>query len=146
MAQTDKLNTKQQQQVKKEVAKQVEKIGNKLEKQTAKQLKVDEKNLEKKLEKEIEQKLTKKFLSRSKQTAVYVGSQFRGHVSTAFLAAFGFILALVWRDLIVKLIKESTHVSILEQYPYIAELYTAILVTIVAITGIIFVSTWTKKK
>ena len=133
----EKLTKQQQKVVDKEVKKQVEKS-------------------EKVLEKKIEVKLHKRLLRRSKamtvatakrglRTTVFIGSKFRDHASTAMIAAFSFLIALAWKDFIVKLVRDNTKISLLEKYPYIAELYTAVIITVLAIIGIIFVSKWAKK-
>jgi len=127
---TKGLTKKQQKEIDKEVDKQIKKT-----------LKVEEK----KLEKEIEQKLHKKFFSKSKQTATFLHSKFKDHASTAIIAALSFLIALAWRDLIVKLVKESIKISAIEKYPYLLELYTALIITVIAIVGIVVVSKWAQK-
>jgi len=117
------LNTKQKAEVKKEVSKQVEKIEDKLEKQ-------------------VKKRLSKQLFEKS----VFFGSEFKKHTATALIAAFGFLIALVWRDLIIKLIQGNIKLSVLEKYPYIAELYTAILVTAIAVLCIALISRWSKTK
>lgn len=95
------------------------------------------------VKKEIGKQL--RFLSRSKQTALFFGSEFKKQTTTAVIAAFGFIIALVWRDLIIKLIQENVQARVLEAYPYIAQLYTAIIVTFVSVIGIALITKWSKK-
>ena len=130
---------------------------NAVNKQVKNQLKQVEKKLEKVVEKKVEARLHKKLLAKSKaltttaakrgiRTTVFVGHKFRDHASTAMIAALSFLIALAWKDFIVKLVKDNTKISLLEKYPYIAELYTAIIITIIAIIGIIFVSKWAKKE
>ena len=94
--------------------------------------------------KEEKERLHRRLYHRSKHHAKAFGSEFKKQSSTALIAAFGFLIALVWRDLIVKLIKENTSITLLEKYPYIAELWTAVTVTLIAILGIALLAKWAK--
>lgn len=123
----DNLNKQQQQEVKKEVDKQVQEI-------------------KKDLAQKIEERVTRKILQKSRQTALFFGSEFKKQTATAIIAAFGFIIALVWRDLIVKFIQENINPSLLESYPYLAELFTAIIITFIAAIGIALVTRWQKRE
>jgi hypothetical protein len=127
---SEKLTNQQQQEVKKEVAKQ---------------LKVGEKKLEKEIEKKVEAKLHKKLLSKSKQTATYFGSEFKKHASTALIAAFGLVMALSWQTVIKKYVENLPKSGVLLDHPYLADLYTAIIITIIAVIGIALISRWAKK-
>tara|TARA_Y100000310_G_C20532238_1_gene739071 strand:+ start:359 stop:670 length:312 start_codon:yes stop_codon:yes gene_type:complete len=75
----------------------------------------------------------------------YLQDKFKEHASTAIIAAFSFLIAISWKDFIVKLVKENLKIELLEQYPYLTELYSAIIVTIIAIIGIAIVSSWATK-
>lgn len=79
------------------------------------------------------------------QTTKYITSQFRNHAATAIIAAFSFLIALSWKDFIVKLVQDKTKIAVLQNYPYIPELITATIVTIIAIIGIAVVSKWARK-
>jgi|TARA_Y100000310_G_scaffold174669_3_gene174770 hypothetical protein len=87
----------------------------------------------------------KRAASYTKGKADFLHNQFRDHASTAIIAALGFIIALAWKDLIVKIVENFTRADMLEKYPYIQELYVAIVVTVVAITGIALIGKWAKK-
>ena len=76
----------------------------------------------------------------------YLHSQFRQHASTAMIAAFSFLIAIAWKDLIVSIVKDSTNIALLEKYPYLPNLVTAIIVTIIAVIGIALISRWAKKE
>jgi len=138
---TIQLSTPQKKAVDKEVDKQVNK-------QLKKELKKEEEKLEKGIEKRIEEKFHKRLIkataNQTKQKTQYLHNQFRDHASTAIIAAFGFLIALVWRDLIVKLTKTAA-IPFLEQYPFLAELYTALIITIIAIIAISLVGKWAQK-
>jgi hypothetical protein len=103
------------------------------------------KKLEKKITSDLYKKLSKNALQKSKSSTVYIATKFKEHAATAIIAALGFLIALAWKDLIVKVVKESIAISSLEKYPYIAELYSAIIITIIAIIGITIISRWVKK-
>ena len=58
--------------------------------------------------------------------------QFKDHASTAIIAALSFLIAFSWKDFIVKIIKENITLVALGKYPYLAELYAAIIITVIA--------------
>jgi len=157
----EKLTKQQQKAIDVGVKKQLnkaEKTHQKIhQKEVDREVKKQVEKSEKVLEKKIETKLYKRFLRRSKamttatakrglRTTVFIGHKFRDHASTAMIAAFSFLIALAWKDFIIKLVRDNTKISLLEKYPYIAELYTAVIITIIAIIGIILVSKWVKKE
>tara|TARA_Y100000310_G_scaffold255210_1_gene262511 strand:+ start:649 stop:999 length:351 start_codon:yes stop_codon:yes gene_type:complete len=96
------------------------------------------------VKKEVQERLHRRLYRKSKHHATAFGSEFKKQSSTALIAAFGFLIALVWRDLIVKLVKDNTSIALLDKYPYIAELWTAITVTLIAILGIALLARWAK--
>ena len=96
---------------------------------------------QKHIEKKVDKHVSKHLLSK----AEYLRSQFKQHVSTAIIAAFSFLIALAWKDLIVKLAEEFINPLTLEAYPYLSALISAIIVTMIAITGIFLVTRWAKK-
>jgi hypothetical protein len=89
--------------------------------------------------------MTKKLISKPKEKVVFIKTKFKTHISTAILTAFGLLMALVWKDLIQKIINENIPYLTIEKYPYLSELYSAILVTLIATLGIILVSKWADK-
>mgnify|MGYP007059597729 CR=1 FL=1 len=80
------------------------------------------------------------------EKASRIKGEYRKQVSTAIIAAFGFLIALAWRDLITKLVNQFTKINLLEKYPYIAEVYSVIIITTLSVAGIIIVSRWATKK
>jgi hypothetical protein len=88
-----------------------------------------------------EKRIHKKIL---KQTSKF-GSEFKQHASTALVTALGLVVALAWKDFILALISHYTKVDILEKYPFIADLYTVMIVTLVGIIGLITISKWAKQ-
>ena len=117
-----------------------------VKKEVDKELKSAEKKIEKEVEEKVEARLHKKMAKELKKHSSFVASKFRDHATTAIIAALSFVIAIAWKDLIAKIIKENIKLSAIETYPYLAELYSAIIVTIVAVIGIIFISSWAVKK
>ena len=99
----------------------------------------------KKMHKKLSAQL-KKQKNQFHRRSLNVASKFREHASTAIIAALSFLIALAWKDLITKIFQENIKISSLERYPYLAELYSAILITFLAILAIMVVSKWVKKK
>ena len=119
---------------------------NLVKKEVNKELKSAEKKLEKEVEEKVEARLHKKMAKELKKHSSHVTSKFRDHATTAIIAALSFVIAIAWKDLIVKFVEEKVKILSIDTYPYLAELYTAIIVTIFAVVGIIIISTWATKK
>lgn len=122
----EELTTKQKKEVDKQVNKQVKE-------QLAE------------VEKKVEESLRHKILMGAIHKTSYFSSQFRDHAATAIIAAFSFLIALVWKDLIVKIVDERVKLTTIEKYPYFAELSTALIVTLIAVVSIALISKWSKK-
>ena len=104
------------------------------------------KEKEKEIEQKIEEKIHNKFLNLSKRTAYFFGSEFKKQTSTAIIAAFGFLIALVWRDFITILIQQNIKTEILSNHPYLSQLYTAIIITLISAVGIALIAKWAQDK
>jgi len=117
-----------------------------VKKEVDKELKSAEKKLEKDVEKKVEARLHKKFAKKLKESSSSVVFKFRDHATTAMIAALSFVIAIAWKDLIVKVIRENTRITAIESHPYLAEFYSAIIVTIIAVIGIMVISNWSTKK
>jgi hypothetical protein len=67
------------------------------------------------------------------------------NIATAIAAAFGFVIALIWRDIIVGLMKLTPFWSD-EGFSDIAgagvAIIMAIIVTVVCVLGILYISKW----
>jgi len=114
------------------------------EKQPSKQPKLEahvQKHIESHVEKHVNKKLSEHLLTKGE----FLGAQFKQHISTAIIAAFSFLIALSWKDLIVRLANYFVKEEILRTFPYISELISAIVVTIIAILGILIVTAWARK-
>lgn len=66
--------------------------------------------------------------------------EMRANVVTAVTAAFGFLIALVWRDFIVQVINKNMARFGLSQETIIMQFYAAVIVTIVSVIGIMLLS------
>ncbi len=82
-------------------------------------------------------KLTKKeeLKIKAKESARKFKLELKKSASTAIVAAFGFIIALAWRDVIVEYVKKIEELS-----PIKGNLISAIIITIVSVTGILIVT------
>lgn len=90
------------------------------------------------VQKEVKKQL--KLIEKGKE----IGSEFKKQASTAMIAGLSLLVALAWKDLIFKLIENYTSLSLLEKYPFIADLYTAVLLTLIGVIGIMIISHWAK--
>ena len=77
--------------------------------------------------------------------ALQVSKEIKRHVTTAILAALGFIIALVWRDII-----QITFTSIVKSLglgvdTYLSSLFSVVLITIFCVLGIIYLSRWAER-
>jgi len=75
-----------------------------------------------------------------KSGALKLKSEINKNVLTAVLAAFGFIIALVWRDAIRAGVDEIAKRSGIEGTGYIYQIIMAIIITIICVFGILFFS------
>ena len=142
----ENLSEKQKQEVKKEVEKEVDKQVKQVEKQAQQQVKQEVKEKAQQIEQKIEEKFHKKLLKASKSTANFFGSEFKKQTATALMAAFGFLVALAWRDLITKAVNENLPTHLLDAYPYLDQLFTALIITIIAAIAIAIISKWAQKE
>ncbi len=56
------------------------------------------------------------------------------------MAAFGFVIALVWRDAIKEIVNEFVKRSGIEGTGYIYQIIMAIIITMICVVGIMFLS------
>jgi len=75
------------------------------------------------------------FLSKAKASALKFHNEFNKSTKTAMVAAFGFLIALAWRDLISEFVNTLTSIS-----PVKGRLISAIIVTLISVIGIIIVT------
>ena len=104
------------------------------------------KKQEEQISKEVDKRVRHHVKKHLKEHATLFGSEFRKQTSTALIAAFGFLIALTWRDFISKIINDNVSPGILASYPYLAALYTALIVTIIGVIGIALITRWFKSE
>lgn len=97
-----------------------------------------EDNLSKTERKEVIKEINKKIHAKVVSKATLLGREFKKQTSTAIMAAFGLIIALSWKDVIVDLVNK---INLFNGYGLIA---SAIVVTLISVLGILLVSKWAK--
>jgi hypothetical protein len=90
-----------------------------------------------KMEKEEIKEEKKKISLREKAriNARKFNAEFKKEMNTAIMAAFGFLIALVWKDVITNLVNNISSKS-----PFHGALVSALAVTIISVLGIMFFS------
>jgi len=88
----------------------------------------------------------KQLFEKSSSHIKSIKAEFKKQVSTAIMTAFGLVIALAWKDLVTAIIPSVSSPEIMSKFPYLAQLYSAIIVTILAVIGILIVSYWAKKE
>jgi uncharacterized membrane protein len=91
----------------------------------------------------MKQKLTKaqRIKERAKESATKFKRELKKSVVTAIVAAFSFLIALSWRDLITEWI---TKIS--ESSPIKSSFITTTIITIIGVIGILLISRWGNEK
>ncbi len=102
----------------------------------------------KELKKEIkEQKQeTKSVKSNARQAIKTIKSETKKQIIVAFTAAFGFLIALVWRDVIKSYVDRIISQLTVSGPESLIMLYTAIITTILAVIGIILINKWSSRQ
>jgi hypothetical protein len=72
---------------------------------------------------------------RAKKHAKEFNRELKKATNTAIMAAFGFLIALVWRDVITEFVN-----NISSQSPLSGKLFSAILVTLICVMGILILT------
>jgi hypothetical protein len=95
------------------------------------------------LEKErIDREVKKELLrEKAKEEVKTFKKEFKREMNTAVLAAFGFLIALVWKDVITNFVN-----NISEKSPFHGTLISAMGVTVICVFGIMFFSRILKDK
>ena len=70
----------------------------------------------------------------------------RKNITTAVMAAFGIMIALVWRDVVNEAINETVKMLSIPQGGFTFQIVSAFIVTVVCIVGIAYFSRWSEKK
>jgi hypothetical protein len=78
---------------------------------------------------------------KAKQSALSFKRELKKSVTTALAAAFGFLIALSWREVITSWIEKISSFS-----PIKGNFISAILITIISVIGILLVSKFSNEK
>ena len=86
---------------------------------------------------EIEQKKSRRQMvkEKAKNGVKKFRSEFKKAMNTAVMAAFGFLIALVWKDVITEFVN-----NISEKSPVQGKLVSALIVTIICVLGIMILT------
>lgn len=72
---------------------------------------------------------------RAHESARKLKNEFNKAINTAILAAFGFLIALVWKDVITEIVDKLAEYS-----PVSGKIISALIITFICVLGIIVVS------
>ncbi len=72
---------------------------------------------------------------RAKRHAKEFNREFKKAMNTAIMAAFGFLIALVWKDVITEFVDKIS-----SKAPIQGKLFSALIVTLICVTGILILS------
>ena len=84
--------------------------------------------------------------ARLEKEALSFVKKVRKNIATAILAAFAFVIALIWRDAIQEGVNSFVVKFNLPQEGYLFKITAAVIVTLICIIGIIVFSRWAEKK
>lgn len=87
-------------------------------------------------------RLDDKLLSAAKR----VKQDIRNNMAKSVLAAFGFMIALVWRDVVKDGVNKLIAYSNLNGDGYMFTVITALVTTLICVVGIIYFSRWSEKQ
>jgi len=89
-------------------------------------------------------------LKQGAEKVVVIGSTFkqevRKNVVTAVTAAFGFMIALTWRDAIKEIVESVLAASGIKEGIYAYKIVVALIITMICVFGIMIISRWAEKK
>ena len=92
-----------------------------------------------------QKKLTKNATYATGKVVRELKNETKKHVVTAIVAAFGFIIALVWRDAIKEFLNLIVINFSINGSPVFITFYTAIITTIIAAIGIFLITKWSSQ-
>ena len=98
----------------------------------------EKEKLKKKQEvKELKQEVSrlKRLHSKAKSSARTFKIEFKKSINTAIVAAFGFLIALTWKDVITEWVNKTAGLS-----PIQGKLIEAITITIISVLGILIIT------
>jgi len=134
------LNKKLEKEIKKDIEKEVkQEIENKLDKKLDKGL---EKELKPQIEKEVKKRFHERFLESTKESAIEFKVEFKNQLAIAITAAFGFLIALSWRNPIETGINKLLESFNLKGGAFYWDFLSALVVTFLAALVLMWVSKW----
>ena len=93
----------------------------------------------------IDEKMSEQTERLKKRTSKFE-KEVRKNIITAILAAFAFIIALVWRDVIQEGVNKIIAYANLSQDGFIYKLLATFIITIFCVIGIMFIARFEKKE
>jgi polyferredoxin len=81
-----------------------------------------------------------------KKTQKKLREESKKHTTTAIIAAFSFLLAFTWRDLIQRYVDHIVNNFAITGPDYLIQLYATILITLICVLGIILVTKYSQNK
>ncbi|MCD6434211.1 MAG: hypothetical protein J7L14_01210 [Candidatus Diapherotrites archaeon] len=72
--------------------------------------------------------------------------EFRNRVVTAIVAAFGFVIAFAWKDVIQAAISDILEVLNIATSNLLSKLIAAIIISIISVTAIVLISRWGERE
>ncbi len=81
------------------------------------------------------------FKKKAKESARKFNNKFKESLSTSIVAAFGFLIALVWKDVITEYVNTLTAYS-----PIQGKLVSALIITLIGALGILTITSLLAKK
>jgi len=90
-------------------------------------------------------KKIKKVSTKIKTAAKTLKQETKKNVISAITAAFAFLIALAWRDVIKEYVNKIIEKLALQGTNPLVQLYATLLTTIICVLGIIIVSKWSNK-
>ncbi len=85
-------------------------------------------------------------IQKAKQAPRRLREESKKQTTTAILAAFSFLLAFAWRDLIKGYVDHFVDNFLFLGPEHLIQVYATLLTTIFCVLGIILVARWTQKK
>jgi len=92
-----------------------------------------------------QKKLTRNATHTTVRAIKELKNETKKHVVTAIVAAFGFIIALVWRDAIKEFIETLVINFSISGPSSLITFYTAIMTTLIAAIGIVLITKWSSE-
>jgi len=136
------MDSKTEKKIEKEMGKKVVKD---IEKQIDKEVEKKVVAVEKEIKKEVEKRLHIKLYEGAKDSAWKFKEEFKKQVVVAVSAALGFLVAMSWRSPLQKSVDLMINNLGLSGGAVYFEFLSALVITLVAVLGLMWVSKWSSK-